>query len=130
MCILYVEDDPLLRRQVYHELTKHNYDVIVACDGAEACRLLDSYQSSVDMLITDVNLGGDVDGWTLAEYARNVLPGVAVIYATGSKVSRALVVENSVAVFKPFTPNSLNEAIAESARLRRATENMTTSEDQ
>jgi len=39
MHILYVEDDPRLRRHVLHALMTHDHDVVEACNGAEACWL-------------------------------------------------------------------------------------------
>jgi CheY-like chemotaxis protein len=110
MHILYVEDDPLLRKHVSDQLTRANHNVVEACNGAQACWLLNYHRAALDLLITDINLGSDLDGWTVAEHARDVSSDIAVIYATGSKFDHPLV-KNSIALPKPFSAPALENAI-------------------
>lgn len=115
MNILYVEDDPLLRRHVLHELTR-NHDVVEACDGTEACWLLNYHGAGLDMVITDVDLGSDLDGWLVAEHARQLSREIGIIYATGIE-SNGLPMEQSVLLPKPFSAVALEQAIARARAL-------------
>jgi CheY-like chemotaxis protein len=110
MNILYVEDDPRLRRHVLHDLLKVSHDVVEACDGTQACWLLNYHKSDLDILITDINLGGELDGWTVAEHARMISKNIGVIYATGTSLDHPLL-QNSIALTKPFSSQALANAI-------------------
>ncbi len=110
MHILYVEDDPVMRRHVLHELTRC-HDVVEACSGAEACWLLNYHGTDLDVVITDINLGSELDGWTVAQHARDLSHDIAVIYATGGELDRELL-PKSVALAKPFSASALEHAIA------------------
>jgi CheY-like chemotaxis protein len=110
MNILYVEDDPLLRRHVLHELLKSHHDVVEACDGTEACWLLNYHGADLDLVITDINLGSDLDGWLVAEHARVLSRKVGIIYATGVQADQ-LPIPNSVLLPKPFSARALEKAI-------------------
>lgn len=120
MHILYVDDDPLLRKYIAHQLTSSNHDVVEACNGAQACWLLNQHRAELDLLITDINLGSELDGWAVAEHARDLSSNIAVIYATGSRFDHKLV-KNGVALPKPFSAlaleNAILEACAHSSRL-------------
>jgi CheY-like chemotaxis protein len=111
MNILYVEDDPRLRRHVLHDLLKTSHDIVEACDGTQACWLLNYHRSDLDLLITDINLGGELDGWTVAEHARLISKDIGVIYATGTALDHPLL-QNSIALTKPFSSMALENAIA------------------
>lgn len=111
MNILYVEDDPRLRRHVLHDLSKTDHDIVEACDGTQACWLINYHRSDIDLLITDIDLGGELDGWIVAEHARAISKDIGVIYATGMTLDHKLV-ENSIALSKPFSSLALENAIA------------------
>lgn len=117
MHILYVEDDPLLRRHVLHELLKANHDVVEACNGTEACWLLNYHGADLDLLITDIDLGSELDGWMVAEHARLLSKGIGVIYATGIAATNPLI-PNSVMLNKPFSASRLENAIVRAQALR------------
>ena len=116
MNILYVEDDPMLRRHVLHELTRAHHDVVEACDGTEACWLLNYHGSDLDLVITDINLGSELDGWIVAEHARQLSRDIGIIYATGIEADHEPI-EDSVLLPKPFTAHALESAIARACML-------------
>lgn len=119
MNILYVEDDPRLRRHVLHELMRSNHDVVEACDGTEACWLLNYHRSDLDMVITDIDLGSELDGWVVAEHARQLSGDISIIYATGMQ-SEQEPIRNSVLLRKPFSAAALENAILEARSLSEA----------
>lgn len=120
MNILYVEDDPLLRRHVLHELMRENHDVVEACNGTEACWLLNYHGSDLDLIITDVNLGSELDGWVVAEHARLLSREIGVIYATGVTEGHDPI-PNSVILPKPFSASALQQAILQAHVLSAST---------
>jgi CheY-like chemotaxis protein len=69
--ILVVEDDPLIREFVVEALREEGHQVIHAADGEQAlecCR-----RRAADVLITDVKLPGQLDGWQIAERCREMI---------------------------------------------------------
>jgi CheY-like chemotaxis protein len=110
MNILYVEDDPLLRRHVLHELMRANHDVVEACDGTEACWLLNYHGDDLDLVITDLDLGSELDGWVVAEHARQLSHDIGIIYATGMKPDQEPM-QDSILLPKPFSVVALENAI-------------------
>lgn len=79
--VLLVEDDDLLRVQVGGELTNLGYRVVSARSGLEALRLLQDGER-FDLLFTDVVMAG-MSGEQLALLARNIVPGLPVLYTSG-----------------------------------------------
>ena len=72
MRILMVEDDPRIREIVVEALREEGYNVIHASSGEEAlacCR-----QWVADVLVTDIKLPGQMDGWQIAERCRERHP--------------------------------------------------------
>jgi CheY-like chemotaxis protein len=63
------------------------------------------------MVITDIDLGSELDGWAVAEHARDLSRDIAVIYATGSELDHELV-SKSVTLLKPFSAMALEHAIS------------------
>jgi CheY-like chemotaxis protein len=70
----------------------------------------------IDVLFTDINLRGDVhSGLDVAKRARERQPDLAVLYATGQAVTdgmRAMMVENSAVLEKPYTVDQLQTALS------------------
>src|SRR3954469_21283234 len=79
--ILLVEDDPLIREFVVEALREEGFEVIHAANGEQA--LIWCGRKVADVLVTDIKLPGNVDGWQIAERCREHDPGLPVIYATG-----------------------------------------------
>jgi CheY-like chemotaxis protein len=80
--ILVVDDEPGIRDLAAQALELAGYDVITAGNGAEGLRAIDANRS-IDLLVTDITMPGDIDGWELARRAKTLRPGLHVIYTTG-----------------------------------------------
>jgi DNA-binding NtrC family response regulator len=65
----------------------------------------------VDLLITDVKLPGNVDGWQIAERCREHDPGLPVIYATGFSPVSPRPVPGSLTLQKPYRPEDIVKAV-------------------
>ncbi|UPT64259.1 MAG: PAS domain S-box protein [Hyphomonadaceae bacterium JAD_PAG50586_4] len=81
--VLLVEDDDLVRVQVANELREMGYRVVTARHGAEAIELLRA-DTAFDLLFTDVVMPGGVNGRQLADAARELVPGLPVLYTSGN----------------------------------------------
>ncbi len=77
--VLLVAADGLTRRLTANGLEIYGYEVLVARDGGEALELLRT-ERRIGLVITDVELGGDIDGLAVAQAARQADPRMLVIY--------------------------------------------------
>ncbi len=103
--VLLVEDDPLIREFVVEALRDAGYHVIHASTGEEA---LDWCKRHVaDVLVTDVTLPGNIDGWQIAERCRESDPELPVIYATGYSPAAPRPVPGSRILNKPYHPDEV-----------------------
>lgn len=80
--ILVVEDDAAMRELLDSYLLRQGYDVIDACDSDAALRVLQS-DERIDLLLTDVVMPGQHDGFGLGKQARRLRPGLKVLHVTG-----------------------------------------------
>ena len=82
--ILIVEDDPEVRNLLEDFLVDEGYHALLAADGPAAEQLLSRAAVQPDMLITDCNLPGGMNGLELAARLRSQLhPDFPVIVLTG-----------------------------------------------
>ena len=81
LTLLIVEDEERMRRLFELVLKPAGYDLLWARSGAEAISLIQDH-GSVDMIITDLQLGG-LSGMDVLEAAREHLPDVPVLIVTG-----------------------------------------------
>jgi CheY-like chemotaxis protein len=80
--ILVVEDDAAVRAACVEALREIDYEVLEAPDAMEAFRLIADH-GGIDLLFTDLGLPGGVSGRALADAARNLDPGMRVLFTTG-----------------------------------------------
>ena len=80
--ILLVEDDSGVREYAIGALEDLGYQVLAASDGAEALGLLGD-TTRVDLLFTDVVLGGAMTGKELADRILGLRPSLPVLFTTG-----------------------------------------------
>jgi CheY-like chemotaxis protein len=102
--VLLVEDEFLISEWVAESLSEQGFAVSTASNAAEALRHLAS--APVDVLFTDINLPGGMDGVVLARRARELLPELPVVYASGrvNMLDAQLCVPGSIFVAKPYAP--------------------------
>ena len=60
-----------------------------------------------DVLVTDVKLPGNIDGWQIAERCRESDPELPVIYATGYSPATPRPVPGSRILNKPYHPDEV-----------------------
>jgi len=113
--VLVVEDDPTVRLLIIEVLTELGYVGHVAADSREALPILRSDQS-IDLMVSDVGLPG-LNGRKLADLARDIRPGLKVLFVTGYAESAAVrgdfLASGMDLLTKPFTLDALGAKIRE-----------------
>jgi CheY-like chemotaxis protein len=101
--ILIVEDEFLIRMTLSEALADEGFDVTEAASGEQA---LDLQQRSEPfaLLLTDVQLAGNLDGFALVRAMRETTPGLPVIFMTGrpDNLTQANVSPRDVTIAKPY----------------------------
>jgi two-component system cell cycle sensor histidine kinase/response regulator CckA len=108
--ILFVEDDPAIRRVVLRVLGDRGYSVLEAESGERALELVQAHSGPIDLLLTDVMLPG-MDGLELAGSLRALRPQCRVLCVSGYP-ERAILTGGRLApglafLEKPFAPETL-----------------------
>jgi PAS domain S-box-containing protein len=80
--ILLVEDETHLRRLARQYLETQGYKILEAEDGAAALQIVDGYQGTIDLLLTDVIMPG-MNGRALATNIAKLVPDIRVLYMSG-----------------------------------------------
>jgi CheY-like chemotaxis protein len=108
IAVLLVEDEAMISNLVAEELMDSGFAVHEAATAAEALRYIDG-GGEVDVLFTDVNLPGGIDGTELAIKVRERRPELPIVYASGRHGASDLgrMVTRSVFVPKPYRPSDV-----------------------
>jgi CheY-like chemotaxis protein len=119
--VLLVEDEPLISDIAAEALAEQGFEVRAASNASEALRYLLA-GSVIDVLFTDVNLPGGIDGAALARRARELRPDLPVIYTSGRQhaIDHLDPVEGAVFVPKPYDPFNLGRLVDYLVISRRA----------
>lgn len=83
MCVLIVEDEPLIRLLVAEEFIEAGFDVWEAENGDRAVALIQNPPVTFTLLVTDIHMPGKHDEIAVARFMRRQYPLVPVIYTTG-----------------------------------------------
>jgi CheY-like chemotaxis protein len=87
---LIVEDDPMQREMICLLLEESDVNVI-ECESAEAAELvLERAGDNVALMLTDVQLAGNMNGVELAHIARKYHPAIGVIVTSGRPLPQEL----------------------------------------
>jgi len=108
--VLLVDDDEDVRGAAVGLLTSLGYQVIVASSGPEALELLTRH-ADIDVLFTDVVMPDDMDGGEVAEKARQLRPGIKVLFTSGyfegALVRKGSIAANTHFLVKPYRKRDL-----------------------
>ncbi|MGV3651042.1 MAG: response regulator, partial [Devosia sp.] len=80
--VLVAEDDPRVRETTVALLTELGYQVVSAKDADAALAIVES-GLAIDLLFTDVVMPGKLKSTEMAKRAKQVRPGLAVLYTSG-----------------------------------------------
>jgi DNA-binding response OmpR family regulator len=112
--VLIIEDEILIRFQVAAYLRHCGYRVIEAVHGEEALVVLQEPGLAVDIVMSDVEMPGKIDGFGLAQWLRANKPGLPIILcgsAAKAADAAADLCEEGPAMTKPYEPEALLDRI-------------------
>jgi DNA-binding response OmpR family regulator len=110
--VLLVEDEIMISEWVAQSLSEQGFAVQTAANAADALDHLAA--DEVDVLLTDVNLPGGMDGITLARRARELRPNIPVVYASAraTMLSPDARVPGAIILPKPYEPALLGRLLS------------------
>jgi CheY-like chemotaxis protein len=110
--LLVVEDDVILRYTLAEWLRFEGYEVLEAMSADEAIVIFSSILS-IDLVITDIEMPGSINGLDLAEQIKARFPALPVIVVSGRPVVDKLRIDAMTAFFpKPYDLSELAAYIA------------------
>lgn len=109
--VVLAEDEWLLRLYQADLLAEEGYSVLQAATAEEAAEIL-RVRAEVQVLVTDVEMPGELDGFGLVRLARIIRPTVGVVITSGRASPRGSDLQGeAVFLAKPFTPAQFLEAV-------------------
>jgi CheY-like chemotaxis protein len=110
--ILVVEDEFLIRLTLVEALGDEGFEVVEAESGDAGLLALQA-DGSIQLLLTDIQLPGSLDGRGLARRARETRPELPIIYMTGrpDPAAEAAATPNERYIAKPYTLNDICKAV-------------------
>ena len=110
--VLIVEDEMLIRMGAVDLVLSAGYEALEAGDADEAICILEARQD-IDLVFTDVQMPGTMDGIKLAGFIRGRWPPVKLLVASGN----AIIEESSLPAgsrffSKPYDDHAITDAMA------------------
>lgn len=107
-CILFVEDEPAVRRLGRRILEQAGYQVIEAADGVEALEALQRETVAIGAIVSDVVMPR-LSGAELARRVRTLRPELPILFVSGHPEDRGRPIElmDSDLLRKPFEADDL-----------------------
>jgi DNA-binding response OmpR family regulator len=123
--VLVLEDDVLVRMPICQYLRDCGYRVLDAASADEATKILQKPDIQIDVILSDVEMHGKMNGFGFAQWARSVRPGVDIVLAgTPERAARAAgeLCEQGPILVKPYDHKIVLDRIKRllAARARQA----------
>jgi len=110
--VLIVEDSPMIRMGAIDLVLSAGYEALEARDADEAIRILE-LRTDIDIVFTDVQMPGTMDGIKLSHYIRDRWPPVKLIVASGAAIlEESMLPAGSRFFSKPYDELTITEAMA------------------
>lgn len=110
--ILVVEDQALIRMGAVDLVVFLGYEALEAQGADQAIRILES-RTDIDLVFTDVEVPGTMDGIMLSHRIRTRWPRIGLIVASGRAVFEAdCLPPGSLFFSKPYSVQAITEAMA------------------
>jgi two-component system, response regulator PdtaR len=100
--VLVVEDEPIVRMDIVDRLEDAGFTIIEAANAAEAIALLEG-RTDIQLIFTDIDMPGSMDGLMLAAAVRDRWPPVRIIVTSGHRMVEITdIPDGSVFFSKPY----------------------------
>lgn len=111
--VLIIEDEAVVRFTTLDALEAAGHEVLEAANADEAMVLLRNHPD-VDIVFTDINMAGSMDGLQLAQRVRAMRPGVGIIITSGLiNLDPMLLPANTIFLPKPYQHDRLLSSVHE-----------------
>lgn len=113
-CVLYVEDEPLVRELGIAALEEGGFEVLALASGSAAIKAVDADDGRIRAIVTDIDLVPGPNGWEVARRARERSADMPIIYVSGGSAGdwASLGVPGSVMIMKPYAAAQLVVAVS------------------
>ncbi|NKQ85244.1 response regulator [Rhizobium ruizarguesonis] len=120
--VLVVEDSMIIRMSAVDLVLSAGYEALEACDADEAIRILEA-RNDIDLVFTDVQMPGTMDGIKVSHYIRDRWPPVRLIIASGAAIlEESDLPTGSRAFSKPYDNHAITDAMAHLLSIGNTTE--------
>ena len=111
--VLVVEDDVLIRMAIAEYLRDCGYKVIEAVSADEALAVLEHIEAKLDVVFSDIEMPGSLDGFGLSKWIRDHHPDLEVILAgtVPRAVNSASELCDKSPLPKPYEPQAVHHHI-------------------
>jgi len=92
--ILIVDDEELARHMAIKIVSRQGYNYLQAENGSQALEAIKSQNTPIHLLFTDINMP-NMNGFELAEHAREMIPGLKVLYTSGNTAYSDVLQDNT-----------------------------------
>jgi PAS domain S-box-containing protein len=113
--VLVVEDDPDVRETTRAMIETLGFRTIVVPDAQSALGVI-KRRTVIDVMLTDLGIAGDMNGWQLTTAAREISPGLKVVVASGDESQSAVAAAASPPLpflHKPYNRDEVVQRIRE-----------------
>jgi CheY-like chemotaxis protein len=108
-----VEDEILIRMDVVDQLEGQGYTLLEAASGRQALEII-AQADRVDIVFTDVDMPGGIDGLRLACEIDARWPSIGIILTSGKAVpAKRSLPQGSRFYPKPYSPEAVHTAIVQ-----------------
>jgi CheY-like chemotaxis protein len=109
--VLVVEDDPLSRMDAADMIVEAGHDVVEAGSADEAIAILED-RSDIEIIFTDIQMPGSMDGLKLAKYVSGRWPPIKIIATSGYfSVREEDLPQGGVFLSKPYTAGAVTRVL-------------------
>jgi DNA-binding NtrC family response regulator len=119
--ILVVDDEPTVRTLIADMLAASGHTCITAATGIDAIRIVEADVIHIDLVLSDVMMPGELDGFQLAERVKELKPDAEVLLISGyvEPDTAAAIARRGIRVLrKPFRQQHLVDAVDQLFRAR------------
>lgn len=110
--VLVVEDDMFIRMGAVDLVLSAGFEAIEAKDADEAISILE-VRKDIDLVFTDVQMPGTLDGIKLAHYIRGRWPPIGIIVASGKAIVEESILPTGAKFFaKPYDDRAILKTMA------------------
>ncbi len=111
--VLVVEDEPLVRMCAVDMFEDAHFEVVDAANADQALQILEA-RRDIDVLFTDINMPGKMDGFGLALEVEARWPAVHLILTSGKvALERGSIPGHGRFVAKPYTAEALARVVTD-----------------